>query len=173
MTGPNWDISMNPNYNNAKSLKPEMPEFYLSHQELNIKGKNLIDLSKMTYRNKSNQSIKQKKIISDIKNIDLVDESDNINALTTTYTTENLQKTDDSIELVNKIKEKIKINKKKKYNKNNAPDFKNTISREQLERLSQSKNSLMNLSAPKYSIIKPSINLFIKNKLFWLPMTKC
>ena len=58
---------MKPSYNNAKSIKPQMPEFYLSHQELNIKGKNLIDLSKMTYRNKSNQSTKQKKLFQTIR----------------------------------------------------------------------------------------------------------
>jgi hypothetical protein len=163
LTGPTWDKSEKRNYS-ANNNKFISPDFYLSHTELNVKGKNMIDLARMTHR----EIFKPKIMLNTTKEItkDQTNtiETDNYQALTTSSNTDGKQSiynpiiTDESRKTTAGIpKKKEKKDIKRKYNKIQAPDFKKTISRDQLDRIYGYKETVIPFSLPNYKWTRSSI----------------
>lgn len=89
------------------------------------------------------------------KGKELAEQPENMHALTTTNITENNLITEESEMSVKIIKEKID-KKKNKYNKIQAPDFKKTISRDHMEKVIDSKKSVIPFTLPNYAFTRTS-----------------
>ena len=149
IVGPSWDTSLK-RYFIAKPKKDISSGFLLSNTQLNIKGKNLIEFSKMTNREMNKTS-------SQFNTRNKDDEKENLHALTTTITSEQNLRTEESQKSVQVIKNKID-NKNKKYNKVQAPDFKKIISRGHLDRIIENKKPVFPFKFPNNSFTTSSIN---------------
>ena len=150
LTGAEWSKSIKRNFS-AKPLIDVKPGFYIFHKELNIKGRNLIEYARMTQRDmfKTNTVNNSRNKIKDIVN----SEQSLDQALTTTVTTNSLRlntNTDEESNLTDDYVVKEKKEKKKKFSKIQAPDFKKTISRNQLNKVRADKNNVIPFSTPNY-----------------------
>lgn len=171
LTGPTWDKSIRRNFS-AKPKDETTPEFYLSHTELKIQGKNMIEYARMTTRDtyrtlspdSASRNNSKEKDLQETENLPTV--SSTGNALTETKdTTRKVVSATAESEEAEKVGVKAET-KKKKYQRIHAPDFRKTISRDQLDKLNGDKRTVIPFTLPNFKWTRESNHQLNQDLLF-------